>query len=305
MNDEPLPEAGFTPAPRRAIVCFVEVDRHLVQQVLALRRSWLDTRSPDTDLVVMGPEELLDVLPGDLVKIPQEPAADDAVWRNYRYVNSIACLNGAGAERLDVYSHLLRTDVDTFVLPGWNDFYPQTFVWGRGGYANDDDVRSRLRAIAAEYGLTHRGFTNVGSTWYGPTAVVRRAAAFSEMLTKHILTHYFLEDEGKWPGWYRGVATMYAGEIAVNHCAPDGERSQTLDVDSTLRESISRYPHVHCWATDEKFSKHAFMGGRYTEEDARDLDPNLVADYCMAKSFESLEDLEQVIAKISEETDSD
>ena len=40
-------------ASRRAIVCFVEDDRHLIQQVLALRHSWLYAQSPDTDLVVI------------------------------------------------------------------------------------------------------------------------------------------------------------------------------------------------------------------------------------------------------------
>ncbi len=107
---------------RRAIVCYVEDNRHLIQQVLALRRSWLDTCSPDTDLVIMGPDRILAKLPDDVVKIPQDPAADDPVWRNYRYVNSIVSLNAVGAEQLDKYSHILRTDVDTFVLPGWNDF---------------------------------------------------------------------------------------------------------------------------------------------------------------------------------------
>jgi hypothetical protein len=48
-------------AGRRAIVCFVEDNRHLIQQLLALRRSWLYVQNPDTDLVVMGPG---DVLPG-------------------------------------------------------------------------------------------------------------------------------------------------------------------------------------------------------------------------------------------------
>ena len=64
-------------ASRRAIVCFVEDDQHLIQQVLALRHSWLYAQSPDTDLVVMGPADVLARLPDDLVKIEQQPAADD------------------------------------------------------------------------------------------------------------------------------------------------------------------------------------------------------------------------------------
>src|SRR5919107_684846 len=181
-SDRRVPTAIGDRASRRAIVCFVEDDRHLIQQVLALRHSWLYARSPDTDLVVMGPADVLANLPDDLVKIAQQPAADDPVWHGYRYANLIACLNGAGAERLDSYTHILRTDVDAFITPAWNDFHPTNFLVGNGGYSNDDEIRQRLRDIAARYGLVHRGLTNVGSTWYGPTEAVRRAGAFAEML---------------------------------------------------------------------------------------------------------------------------
>lgn len=276
---------------RRAIVCFVEDNRHLIQQLLALRRSWLYTAPSDTDLVVMGPAPVLACLPDDLVKIAQRPATNDPVWRSYGYVNSVACLNAAGAEQLNGYSHLLRSDVDTFITPAWNEFYPSTFVYGTGGYSNDDDVRQRLRDIAARYGLTHRGRTNVGSTWYGPTEVVRRAGAFAELLTKHILTHHFADHEGAWPGWYAGVALLYAGELAVNHCAPDAEWSPLLDAGSTSLEPISLHPHIHCWHTDEIFSKHWFMAGRYTQDSVRDLDRSTVRGYSVEMSFQSLEDL--------------
>jgi hypothetical protein len=93
-------------------------------------------------------------------------------------------------------------------------------------------------------------------------------------------------------GLYRGVAILYAGEIAVNHCAPDAQRSELLDAHSTSQEPLSRYAHIHCWHVDEKFLKHAFMRGRYTPEDAQDLDLHVVRDYCMAMSFRSLGDLE-------------
>jgi hypothetical protein len=89
-----------------------------------------------------------------------------------------------------------------------------------------------------------------------------------------------------------GVALRYAGEIAVNHCAPDAQQSELLDAFSTSQEPLSRYAHIHCWHTDDKFSKHHFMSGRYTPEDAQDLDLQVVRDYCMAMSFRSLGDLE-------------
>ena len=283
---------------RRALVCFVGDRPHLIQQAFALRHSWLHAATPDTDLVMMGPEDVLARFPHDVVKIPQRSVQDDAEWRGYRYIDSVACFNGAGAEQLDRYSHVLRTDVDTFITPAWNDFHPPGFVFGSGGYVGDDDVRRRIVDIAEEWGFAHRGLTNVNSTWYGPTALVRRACAITEMLTKHILTHHFADGSGTWPGWYREVALLYAGEIAVNHCAPDAERTALLDGSNTGRTPTRSVAHIHCWHTDEKFSKHAFRDGRYTLDDVRDADLEVVSDYCMAMSFRSLGDVEAPVGPI-------
>ena len=238
----------------------------------------------------MGPEDVLARLPEEVVKIPQQPAADDPVWGGYRYINPIAGLNGAGAEQLDDYSHLLRTDVDTFITPAWNTFYPTTFTFGTSTYANDD-VPQRIQALAAEYGLTHRGMTNIDTTWYGPTAVVRRAAAFTELLTKHLLTHEFAQDPGKWPGWFRGMAVRYAGEIAVNHCAPEAQRSELLDAPSTSPESIERYPHIHCWHTTSSSPSMPSCGGTTAARTSRSATSAIIHHYCLALSLLSLEEL--------------
>lgn len=278
-------------AGRRAIACFVGDRPDLVQQALALRQSWLHARTEDTDLVMMGPARVLARMPDDVVKIEQRSVEDDPDWHNYRYADSVLCMNGAGAERLDRYTHILRTDVDTFITPAWNDFRPRHFAFGGGGYSNDDDVRQRIRDIAARFGLVHRGLTNVNSTWYGPTEVVRRASAFNEMLMKHIVTSAFADGRGEWPGWYWGVSLLYAGEIAVNHCVPDASHSPMLDGPNTSREPLSSYAHIHCWHTDEKFSKHAFAQGKYTLADLKDLDLQVVRDFCLAMAFRSLGDI--------------
>jgi hypothetical protein len=284
----PSASAASGAVSRRAIACFVDDVPHLVQQVLALRRSWLHAGSADTDLVAIGPAEVLARLPDDLVKIDQRLAADDPMWRGYRFINGIACLN-AGAERLDEYSHVPRTGAYTFITPAWNRFYPEVFTWGVGAYANDASIARRLRQFAEGYGLMHRGHTNVGTSWYGPTDEVRRAAALTELLTKHLLTEHFALDSGEWPGWYRGVAGMYAAEIAINHCAPLGQCSDLVDSVSTSVRPTDRYPHIHCWHTDQRFSKHWFMSGGYAGEHPDDLDLDLVRDYCLAIPLRSLE----------------
>ena len=256
---------------RRAIVCYVDENQHLVQQLLALRLSCLHSALIDTDLVVFGPEKVLVGLPDDLIAVPQKPATNDPVWGGYRYVNSIACMNGVGSEVLDQYSHLLRTDVDTFLTPQWNDFHPDVLTTGTGGYSNDDEVRTRIVEWASAFGLAHHGKTNIGSTWYGSTALVRRASALAEMLCRHLLNGPFRTDPGAWPGWYKGVALLYAGEIAINHLAPNAERTRLLDAWSTGKSSPLDVVHIHCWHTDTPFSKHWFMSRRYPPEMAATL----------------------------------
>ena len=274
----------------RAIVCFVEENAHLIQQALALRQSWLYVQSPDTDLVVMGPAAALRSIPDDVIKIEQRVVADDPEWLGFRCSNSVACLNGVNAWQLDRYSHLLLTDVDTFITPAWNRFYPDGFICGNGGYSNNDEVRRKIRDIAAEFGLQHMGLTNTGSTWYGPAPLVRRMAAMSQTLLQHVLSR-FREDPGQWPGWYKGVSLLYAAEIAINHLAPDAKKSTALDYYSTSRSSVQGHPHIHCWHTDDKFSKHHFVSGRYSVEDTKNLNLDIIADYAMEMSFRSLSDL--------------
>jgi hypothetical protein len=283
--------------PRRAIVCFVEENTHLIQQALALRQSWLHVQSADTDLVVMAPPRVLDYFPDDVVKIEQRVVADDPEWRDYRYANSIACMNGADAHRLDRYALVLRTDVDTFITPAWNSFRPTGFICGRGGYSNNQTVRQNLRQIAASFRLQHRGLINTGSTWYGPTPLVRRVAEVTEMILRHILDRYFRDSDGAWPGWYRGVALLYAAEIAINHCVPEAVKSNQLDHVTTKRSSVHDVAHLHCWYTEDKFSKSWFTSRRYTAQDRENLDLEVIPDYAMEMSFRSLADLEAATAR--------
>jgi hypothetical protein len=272
-------QPGPTASSRRAIVCFVEDRGALLQQALALRESLLFVGCPDTDLVVMGSPEILAALPEDVVGIEQRTVADDPEWFGYRYANDIAALNGANADLLDRYTHLLRADVDTFITPAWRDFRPAGFVCGYGGYSNDDDVPARLRAIASELGLTHRGMTNCGSTWYGPAPLVRRVAALTEMLTRYIYSRHFQTDPGEWPGWYGGVSLLYAAEIAINHCAPDAVTTPLLDHSSTEDVPVEDVVHIHCWHTADNFSKFAFMNGGYADTEPGDL--GRIPDYCL------------------------
>ena len=184
---------------RRAIVCFVEDNPHLIQQVLALRLILAHHAEPGYRFGGVRPR-------GGAGTAARRPGQDRAAASSGRSgLARLPLYQRAGLPQWrgrrsnwKRYSHILRTDVDTFITPAWNAFSPSSFTYGAGArYASDDSVCQRVRDVAAEYGLVHRGMTNIGSTWYGPTAVVRRAAGFAEMLTKHLLTHDFASDAGR------------------------------------------------------------------------------------------------------------
>ncbi len=276
---------------RRAVVVFVEDNKHLLLQLGCLYTSLKYIRSNDTDLVVFGTKEALKKVPDDCIKVEYEIASNPPEFLNYRFINSISCLVGEQADFLNEYDYILRTDADTFLTPAWNSFYPDFYTVGRGGYVNDDITRSNIQRIASQFNLRHQGLYNLGSTHYGNAALVREVCKLATTITAHILTEEFtVDDEGEWPSWYRGVATMYACEIATNHFVDkitiDANR---LDFGSASPDKIDNHPHIHCWHTDNMFSKFQFTAGKYDHLSTDELNIRKIKDYCLYIALKSKE----------------
>lgn len=280
---------------KRAIAVYVDANPALVFQTLGLIESLRYVADPTTDLVIFGPQ-------GPLMDMPDLPFVKKVMqpqfhllphWHGYAFINSIACMVADGSEILTHYDHVLRSDVDVFLTPAWRDFHPTTFVTGRGAYSNSDNVRQKTIDVANRLGFKHRGRHNIGSTWYGPTEMVREACRVSLTAAFHLLNDDFRHEAGAWPDWYRGVTSMYAGEIAVNHVVPEAmleERPDLLDYGSTSAESVMVAPHIHCWHTDETFSKFAFQRGKYDHLEEKDLDLGVIRDYCTAMAVRGQKD---------------
>lgn len=266
---------------KRAVVVYLEDKRNLMTQFCCLYTSIKHIQSEDTDLVVFGTREALRKIPEDCIKIESPPISYEKDWNNYHYINSISCLTDDRANFLDEYDLILRTDVDTFMTPAWNDYYPDVFTVGRGSYANES-VKERLVKVSNNLGLRHHGIHNIGSTHYGPASLIRDVCKLSLSTAKHIMDHEFKEGPGQWPNWYMGVISMYSGEIAVNHLVDDvlinGEK---LDYGSTSSNTVTNHPHIHCWHTNEMFSKFRFFDGAYKHLTVDGLNPNIVKEYCL------------------------
>ncbi|WP_018248559.1 DUF7164 domain-containing protein [Orenia marismortui] len=273
---------------RRAVVVFVEDKRSLKLQFRSLYQSYKYINSKDTDLVVFATEDALRWIPQDCIKVEYDILRDPPEFLNYRFINSISCLVGEQADFLDEYDLILRTDADTFLTPAWNSFYPDLYTVGQGGYVNNDEVRENIRRVANHFELRHQGVHNLGSTHYGKAKLLREVSRLAVSIAEYLLTHDFKNSEGAWPGWYAGVTTMYSCELAVNHLVDEFKiDGRKLDYGSASDESIANHPHIHCWHTNNMFSKFQFEAGNYDDLSIENLDIDKVNNYCLYMALKS------------------
>ncbi len=273
----------------RAIAVFVENKPNLLSELNILLTSLNHICCLDTDLLVFGPKQALNKVCSPCIKIECSVPSTASKWKNYHFINSIACINNKTAHHLDKYTHVLRCDADTLVTPAWHNFTPDNYTTGTGGYVNDDYTKEKLLSISNSLGLRHQGIFNIGSTHYGTSKQIKEVCILTTEISEYILKTEFLSDNGKWPGWFRGVTSLYASDLAVNHLIQSPTMNHDLlDFDSTSSDSVTKHPHIHCWHTHSRFSKFAFNKGEYNNIDRNTLDINIVHDYCLSMALKSI-----------------
>lgn len=279
-------------ASKIAAVVYIENKDYLLRELAGLYCSIEQHRLP-IELVVFGTAAALEAVPPSIVarKIVAEPIsyANDEL-NGYHFINSISCLTGANARHLEMYDYLLRTDCDVFLTPGFPSSLDGGFYCGHGAYVHFDAVRNKLTRIAEKWGIKHGGMHNVGSTWLGPARQVIDVATHTVEYTRRLLREEFTDGDGEWPNWFRGVASMYGGELAVNHLLGDRcTRLTKIDAhcdDTALR--ISEVWHIHCWHTNRFFNKFDARAGRYDDLPCKGYSEDMaVPDYCLYQFLES------------------
>jgi len=99
---------------------------------------------------------------------------------------------------------------------------------------------------------------------------------------RELLTTEFKNFTGEWPGFFRGVTSLYASEIAINHLIDSiFINAESLDFNSNSKDNISLHSHIHFTHCTDMFSKHAFLQGDYDTVDASSLDKTIVSEYCL------------------------
>ncbi|RHY16934.1 hypothetical protein DYB32_010597, partial [Aphanomyces invadans] len=213
----------------------------------------------------------------------------------YPYADSV---NVVAVTPLAAYDWVLRTDMDTFLTPAFATWRPSMFVVGMGGYNLAGlSTDARLEGIIAKLQLTPKTVDNVGSTWFGPTALVQSCAQLSMDVQRYMYKHEFTDDEKSpsygikgWPHWHIGVLSMYGGHIAINHCTRAFgvvKDAYNLDFPTTSHESPTRHAHLHTWQDSARFSKFAFAVGAYKHENKSALNLDDISDYAMFMALDS------------------
>ena len=123
------------------------------------------------------------------------------------------------------------------------------------------------------------GLSGIGSTWYGATGLMVATAKTAIAAMRWMHTQEFTQFERccsvteSWPFWHWPVLLLYGGHVAVNQLGPENvqlSKAGVAEMDhgttstGVLSDSIK---HVHCWHTEEMFSKFAFTRGDYSKID--------------------------------------
>lgn len=198
-----------------------------------------------------------------LVIIPQVPMQSlNSFWKDYKFVNSFGMFRDNVLEKFSDYTHLLKTDCDVFLSPGFKYHSPETYIQiGHGQHVHHsldnkliDDIQNKLNSVRDLFKLKDRRLRNVGASFMSDTNRVISVTRAHFTITEHLLKHGWKEgDMGNWPGWYKGVASMYAIELAVNHyCAPLNIQQNRIDMycgPAQIQLSDLKY---HAWQQNQQ-----------------------------------------------------
>lgn len=235
-----------------------------------------------------------------LVK-PLEPLnKPGSFWHTYGFVNSFAMFNDPNEEAWirENYEYILKTDCDVFLTENILGYEPDRLMIGMGGYMNEapDEVLSNLLRIKDNMKMNYNNLNHIGASIFGPSGYVTTVVSNHFHLTHYILSTEFTEEfKGQWPGWFRGVASMYAIHLAINHMFSEEHLSlYTLDTLCWGNKIQKDTIHIHAWHGAEYFSKHDFFANKYEPLITNEV-PKLAGEYCHWIACNDIEDLKKAI----------
>lgn len=271
---------------KKAFTCFIEDKSHFISQVnhfFIPSFEYCNLHNDNTDILIFGPKQALSKIIDKpyIHKHIYDPVSYRPEFFNYHYANSITYIVD-NINIINKYSYVLKSDADVFFLPSIKTLVPETFTTGCGYYSSTV-IQNKLKEESHNKNLIHRNYYNVGATWYGAADQIVDVASLTTELMLYLLDKYFSKDWGVWPGWYGGVCSMYASDLAVNHLVPNLNITPKIDYSSAGSELVNNIYTAHCLHTDAKFSKFVFSvpHNLYQTIDLNSLDIQYVNDYCL------------------------
>lgn len=207
-------------------------------------------------------------------------------WQNYKFANSFYMFNDdKEAEFIkDRYKFIMKTDCDVFLTKHMLGLEPDRVMIGSGGYMQNDkleEVLSNINRVSKKLKTSNKGLNHIGASIFGKTDILVNIIRNHFQVTKYILYTEWNESPGEWPGWFRGVSSMYAIHIVVNHFL-NHHLVNLYSLDSScidIKIDSNTY-HIHAWHTKDDFSKHKWFRGEYQK--LVSVDPPVIAkDYCL------------------------
>lgn len=167
------------------------------------------------------------------------------------------------------YTHILKTDTDTFITPSFKSYFLEEIVYiGKGKYVNDNFTKKQIKDYAIKNNYNHKNIHNIGATWFGKCSDIIKIGYLSYKINKQWIEDCQNNmDQFDWKGWpsfYDGVISMYSSEIAINHLEiPFKLEPNLLDFPSSSNNNINDYAHIHCYHNKDFFSKFESYTNNY------------------------------------------
>lgn len=286
------------------IMVYVDNSPKMLEEFSWLYKSWIYSGCyHSADLLVVHHPEVAKELPREpgVILIPCLPkAVAGTPFEDYHFFNSIGCLSGEHIDDIAAqYEYLLRTDVDVFLTHHLANFRPSFPVHGRGLYHCNKNFRENMLQFCQRHGVEHYHRFGCGHSLLASSQLMlpflRRQIYWCQQLLEEFGKNE--KDWGEWPGWYRGVTTMYAAEIAANenywNMLHRG-RERILDVECDLDRPIDAMTfHIHAVHTSNYFSKFKLREGEYQSVDPDTLDRSRIPQYCHWVAVASVEQVKQ------------
>lgn len=274
------------------IIIYIDNSEKMLEEFGWLYKSWIYSGCWRTsDIIVVHHPELEGKFPQEpgIITIPMLPySRTEPLFKDYHFINSIACVSGPHIDPLMLrYRWILRTDADVFLTAHLADLRPTFPVHGRGNYHFRPEFREKMLDFCNRHNVAHWHNFGCGHSLLASSELMVTFLQ-RQMFWAHRLAEDFGEDKanwGTWPGWYRGVMSMYAAEIAANE---DWEsylrfgRQRILDVESgSCMEIDNMVFHIHATHKETLFSKFAYRSGKYQAITPWELDRKRIGDYCL------------------------